>query len=619
MKEERLNNFDVEAEILASLIHSGERFNERFKELQAEDFTFPETRTTFELIMRMVERGDPVDVSGVSLQAQGREDKEAVFKILDKHTSSALFDNQLFRLKELTNKREVKKKTDELISGGITPEEFKKAISELPTPGDGKLPQPLTPEELLNDDPITSILGNYIIRGALHLISSDPGTGKTTFLYHLAVALSEGREFLGERLTPLKIAYFDLETPRSVRSKTLQLLEFQENGNLMFFDEQCDIEKFYQLIEKHQIDFLIIDTVSLFFSIKKENDNAEVNDKIIRPLKELTKKTGVAIILVHHTAKASKEQSKAYRSRGASALPGGVDVVINLENTEEENVRKLEIAKNRIIGYTPKLYILKEEGELSIIEKPDSEYTRTQKAEEYILAILERKEAEAKELIGKIDYSRATVYRAIENLLITGKIKKTERGKYRLKNKIGETGETDETIETIGLKPAPEADYKLSQPLSHDETIETNNLSCLNIFNSVKEKDSFTSIKDNKDTDIKNKYDDTNEIKGIKKLSHETMMRQSMRQLETLEPQGFEGNCLNCLTTFTHETIDETNDKSSIAVLEKEECQACAHPERDMIEYYLNSGISTKRVSEKYGVPQGTLREHMFKHFKEES
>jgi len=38
-----------------------------------------------------------------------------------------------------------------------------------------------------------------------------------------------------------------------------------------------------------------------------------------------------------------------------------------------------------------------------------------------------------------------------------------------------------------------------------------------------------------------------------------------------------------------------------------------------MIEYYLNSGISTKRVSEKYGVPQGTLREHMFKHFKEES
>lgn len=616
---EQLNNYDVEAEILASLINSGDKFTERFKELQAEDFTFPETKTVFELIKIMVEKNEPVDISGITQKAQGREAKEAIYKVLEKHTSSTLFNNQLFRLKQLTYSREVNKLNSELSGGKITPEEFRQAITSLPIPGNDNLPQPLAPQELFSDEKIISISGNYLIRGALHLISSDPGTGKTTFLYHLATALSEGREFLGEKLTPLRVAYFDLETPRNVRSKTLQLLDFKEDGNLIFFEEKCEAEKLYQVVEKYQIDLIIIDTVSLFFSIKKENDNAEVNDKIIRPLKELTKKTGVAIILVHHTAKASKEQSKAYRSRGASALPGGVDVVINLENTEEENVRKLEIAKNRIIGYTPKLYILKEEGELSIIEKPDSEYTRTQKAEEYILAILERKEAEAKELIGKIDYSRATVYRAIENLLITGKIKKTERGKYRLKNKIGETGETDETIETIGLKPAPEADYKLSQPLSHDETIETNNLSCLNIFNSVKEKDSFTSIKDNKDTDIKNKYDDTNEIKGIKKLSHETMMRQSMRQLETLEPQGFEGNCLNCLTTFTHETIDETNDKNSIAVLEKEECQACAHPERDMIEYYLNSGISTKRVSEKYGVPQGTLREHMFKHFKEES
>lgn len=53
----------------------------------------------------------------------------------------------------------------------------------------------------------------------------------------------------------------------------------------------------------------------------------------------------MAIILAHHNSKASKERSKAYRSRGASALPGGVDIVINLENTEEDDIRKLEIAK----------------------------------------------------------------------------------------------------------------------------------------------------------------------------------------------------------------------------------------------------------------------------------
>lgn len=585
---EQLNNYDVEAEILASLINSGDKFPERFKELQAEDFTFPETKTVFELIKTMVEKGEPVDVSSVVQKAQA---KEAVYKILEKYISSTLFKNQLFWLKKLTYSREANKLNNELSGGKITPEEFRQAITSLPIPGNDNLPQPLAPQELFSNEKILSITGNYLVRGALHLISSDPGTGKTTFLYHLATALSEGREFLGEKLTPLRVAYFDLETPRNVRSKTLQLLDFREDGNLMFFEERCEVEKLYQIVEKYRIDLIIIDTVSLFFSIKKEEDNSEVNNKIIQPLKELTKKTGVAIILAHHNSKASKERSKAYRSRGASALPGGVDIVINLENTEEDDVRKLEVAKNRITGYTPKLYILREEGELSIIDKPDSEYTKTQKAEEYILAILEKKEAEAKELTEKTGYPRATVYRAVENLLITGKIERVERGKYCLKNK---SGEIDETIETNYLKAAPAVDYTLSHQLSHQKTDETNSLNSLNIFNLLEEENSFPFNKEDKEVDNKNKYDDTNETK----LSHETNMRQTMRQSQTSTTQGLETDCLICLINSTHETI----------------CEVCNHEKREEIEYFLNCGLSTKRVSEKYGIPQGVLREHMFKH-----
>ena len=585
---EQLNNYDVEAEILASLINSGDKFPERFKELQAEDFTFPETKTVFELIKTMVEKGEPVDVSSVVQKAQA---KEAVYKILEKYISSTLFKNQLFWLKKLTYSREANKLNNELIGGKITPEEFRQAITSLPIPGNDNLPQPLAPQELFSNEKILSITGNYLVRGALHLISSDPGTGKTTFLYHLATALSEGREFLGEKLTPLRVAYFDLETPRNVRSKTLQLLDFREDGNLMFFEERCEVEKLYQIVEKYRIDLIIIDTVSLFFSIKKEEDNSEVNNKIIQPLKELTKKTGAAIILAHHNSKASKERSKAYRSRGASALPGGVDIVINLENTEEDDVRKLEVAKNRITGYTPKLYILREEGELSIIDKPDSEYTKTQKAEEYILAILEKKEAEAKELTEKTGYPRATVYRAVENLLITGKIERVERGKYCLKNK---SGEIDETIETNYLKATPDVDYTLSHQLSHQKTDETNSLNSLNIFNLLEEENSFPFNKEDKEVDNKNKYDDTNETK----LSHETNMRQTMRQSQTSTTQGLETDCLICLINSTHETI----------------CEVCNHEKREEIEYFLNCGLSTKRVSEKYGIPQGVLREHMFKH-----
>lgn len=591
---EQLNNYDVEAEILASLINSGDKFTERFKELQAEDFTFPETKTVFELIKIMVEKNEPVDISGITQKAQGREAKEAIYKVLEKHTSSTLFNNQLFRLKQLTYSREVNKLNSELSGGKITPEEFRQAITSLPIPGNDNLPQPLAPQELFSDEKIISISGNYLIRGALHLISSDPGTGKTTFLYHLATALSEGREFLGEKLTPLRVAYFDLETPRNVRSKTLQLLDFKEDGNLIFFEEKCEAEKLYQVVEKYQIDLIIIDTVSLFFSIKKEEDNAEVNNKIIQPLKELTKKTGVAIILAHHNSKASKERSKAYRSRGASALPGGVDIVINLENTEEDDIRKLEIAKNRITGYTPRLYILREERELSIIDKPDSEYTKTQKAEEYILAILEKKEAETRELIEKTGYSRITAFRAIENLLITGKIEKIERGKYRIKNK---SGDTDDTNDTNYLKHAPEADYTKYHPKYHQKTDDTNSFNSTNIFNLLEEENSFPFNKEDKEVDNKNKHDDTNETKETK--YHDTNMILTMILPETSTTQGLEVDSIISIINSTHDT----------------NCEICSHEKREEIEYYLNCGLSTKRVSEKYGIPQGALREHMFKHF----
>ena len=104
----------------------------------------------------------------------------------------------------------------------------------------------------------------------------------------------------------MKVAYFDLETPKTLRSNLLQLLEFQSNSKLLFFDQPCPVENLKSLVNKHKIDLLIIDVVSLFFSLKKEEDNSEVNNKIIQPLKELTRETGVAIILVHHNSKGSK-------------------------------------------------------------------------------------------------------------------------------------------------------------------------------------------------------------------------------------------------------------------------------------------------------------------------
>jgi RecA-family ATPase len=299
---------------------------------------------------------------------------------------------------------------------------------------DDDLPEPIPQETLFSDQCPESIWSNILFRGALHLLSSDPGVGKTTFAYALAVALAEGREFLNEQLPKLKVGYFDLETSQNLRGVKLRALGYGGGKNLLFFDISCPVKNLKALVKQYGFELLIIDTVSLFFALKKEEDNAEVNTAVVQPLKALTKETGAAVLLIHHNSKGAKERSKVYRSRGASALPAGCDVVLNLENTEDPDVLRLEVAKNRISGYTPKVYLQKDEGSFTVTERPDSEYSKTQKTEQAILNLLQTREtASLQELSNTIAFSsKKTVQRALQNLLTTGRVVKVERGVYAL-------------------------------------------------------------------------------------------------------------------------------------------------------------------------------------------
>ncbi|MDI3543061.1 MAG: regulatory protein RepA [Candidatus Atribacteria bacterium] len=607
----------IEAEVLSSVVLSQDP--EKLKQLHLRDFIFPETKQLYRILRQMAKRGEPIDLSSVLRHCveKGME-RETTLEILNSSPTATLFQNQLYRLKELSNKREVLKFTEKLNQGKITIEQFKHLTQKLDAQEGNSLPEPLPPEELFTNESIVSILGNFLFRGALHLLSSDPGVGKTTFLYHLAVSLAEGREFLSEELIPLRVAYFDLETPKALRSNLLQLLEFQGGENLFFFDEACSVESLKSLVKNYKVGLIIIDTKSLFFPLKKEDDNSENNSKVVKPLKELIREVGVSVIISHHNSKGSKERSKVYKSRGASALPGGCDVVINLELTEEDEIRKLEVVKNRLTGYMPKLYLHKEEGELSIVERPDSEYTRTQKAEEEILTLLkEERKLTAGELIEKIGAPRKTFYRALENLLTTGRVEKIIRGIYQLKNKKF-ICEIDDTNDTKSLKPAPYKAYNLCQPFFDGDTNDTNNVSCIKELN-FKENEISSSLENKERNNLpKNSYSDTSDTNCV---NPETMT-QTMTQSQSYASQGFEAVCVTCVTKNAEKNFfSEEENSSNITPGFPEEsppsefrgdpnCLVCNHPRREEIEYLFDCGITPKRLSEKYGVSISAIYDH---------
>jgi hypothetical protein len=103
---------------------------------------------------------------------------------------------------------------------------------------------------------------------------------------------------------------------------------------------------------KHQVDVIIIDTASMAFDIRNENDNAEVANHVMKPLVNLACKLNCVIILVHHIGKAKSEdgqtREQAHRGRGASAWADFSISIFNLEaDAKDQNHATLTCGKRK--------------------------------------------------------------------------------------------------------------------------------------------------------------------------------------------------------------------------------------------------------------------------------
>src|SRR5262249_19912274 len=74
-------------------------------------------------------------------------------------------------------------------------------------------------------DEIKSLWGSFLFPSSIHLTAGDSGIGKTTLNYNISVRLARGEPFAG--LTPprpLRILYYDLETPERLFRRKLHLI-----------------------------------------------------------------------------------------------------------------------------------------------------------------------------------------------------------------------------------------------------------------------------------------------------------------------------------------------------------------------------------------------------------
>ena len=320
---------------------------------------------------------------------------------------------------------------------------------------------PVSAAELENIPPPESLWADIIYPGSLVQLNAEPGIGKSTIAYNICALGALGIPFLGiEFKKKIKSLYLDLETPKWHRPSKIRLIAGELPEHFSILDE-LDLKKEFRdllrLCKDEQYDLLVIDTQSRVFAMEQENDNSEAN-YYAGLLRRLTSETGCAVLLLHHTTKG--ESGKAvYRGRGASAIAASVDIVANIQAITDDTLR-LSIVKHRIQGSLPDLFIRKAGedrfepcGEMARGYESGFEVFRVQAL---VLDFLEkytdpqRTKVIVSYIKTQMEVTRRTVERALETLVVSGKIVKVRRGYYAL------AGRETEEITTIPLPLYPD-------------------------------------------------------------------------------------------------------------------------------------------------------------------
>jgi hypothetical protein len=195
-------------------------------------------------------------------------------------------------------------------------------------------------------------------RGEIGLLNAVGNAGKTTLLRNLMVALCTARQFepLGKFALARRVAFLDFEDSIAFLRRDLSVMlsclpereraRFNDNALLICdvrdaHGEDLSLSNIVHLatltnrLRRFAPDLIIVDTISSAFSLRDENNNAEVRQCIMRPLRGLAKDCGAALIAAHHIGKAKSEEGQtreaSHKGRGASSFADMSRLVLNLE------------------------------------------------------------------------------------------------------------------------------------------------------------------------------------------------------------------------------------------------------------------------------------------------
>lgn len=180
------------------------------------------------------------------------------------------------------------------------------------------------------------LVGGLLPVGGTSLFHAPPKCGKSTSVRSLAVCVAQGLPWLGRDTAQGGVLVLALEESEAqVRGHFLAL--GANLGDPLFVHvgpavpplDRCP-EYVSGLVDEHGLVLAILDTAGRILDLGDLNDYQDVT-RAMAPWTEIATRTGVHIMLVHHSGK-SADRDESSAALGSTALPGAVDTILHLRS-----------------------------------------------------------------------------------------------------------------------------------------------------------------------------------------------------------------------------------------------------------------------------------------------
>ena len=186
----------------------------------------------------------------------------------------------------------------------------------------------------------TPYLVEDIIAEGVTLVVAAPKMGKSWLALHLALCLSEGREFLGRKTTKTGVLYLALEDgPRRLSARIKRLTGGQPvTGNCNFVTEAPTLANgdLFRTLDAYLttnpgVKCIIIDTLQKVRGIPRGKNAYAQDYEDLGALKKYADGKGISLVIVHHTNKGDADSDPFCRISGTNGIMGAVDEVMMIE------------------------------------------------------------------------------------------------------------------------------------------------------------------------------------------------------------------------------------------------------------------------------------------------